>query len=118
MEELKAKEGEWVYILSNPSMPNLFKIGRTNSIKTRMADLSCPSGIPTAFKLVYSAKVSNATLEEKRVHADLKDVRIAKNREFFRSNSRINITRRVREVLGDVIEEKIDTRIKKKVLGG
>ncbi len=118
MEKLESKDGEFIYILSNPSMPNLFKIGRTNSIKTRMADLSCPSSVPTPFKLVYSARVEDSTLEEKRVHADLSEVRVSKKREFFRSNSRVNITRRVREVLGGVIEEKIDTRIKKKVLGG
>lgn len=73
----------WVYILSNVSMPGMFKIGyTTRDPKGRVAELST-TGVPTPFILEYYAKVGNAKATEIAVHSKLSKYRVATNREFF-----------------------------------
>lgn len=44
----------YVYILSNPSMPGLLKIGMTRFDPTRrVQELSSATGVPTQFQLIY-----------------------------------------------------------------
>jgi len=72
-----------VYILSNPSMPDLVKIGKTNDLSLRMAQLY-KTGVPEKFKCVYAKKVDNYNEVEKHLHKGLLDKRVNPNREFFR----------------------------------
>jgi len=72
-----------IYILSNPSMPGLVKIGRTHrEVSTRMNELNS-TGVPTPFKLVYSCWSSNCIDLETHIHAQIAGSRM-KGREFFR----------------------------------
>ena len=75
-----------IYVLTNPSMPGLVKIGKTTrSIQARVKQLNEPTGIPTPFVVesVYESK----TLEkdEKKIHEALSEVRL-EGREFFRTS--------------------------------
>lgn len=80
--EVVGKEGI-VYILSNPAMPGLVKIGKTINLDDRMKSLFS-TGIPLPFRCVYAKKVSNYNDVERKLHKGLKARRENPNREFFR----------------------------------
>jgi hypothetical protein len=73
-----------VYILINPAMPGIIKIGRTNQgdVKSRMSQLYS-TGVPLPFECVYAAKVSNYEKVEKALHIAFGPDRLNPNREFF-----------------------------------
>jgi hypothetical protein len=74
-----------VYVLSNPAMPNLVKIGRTygEDANSRIAQLYT-TGVPVPFKLEFACKVSNADEVEQALHIAFAPNRINPRREFFR----------------------------------
>jgi len=75
---------EIVYILTNPSMPDLIKIGRTKDLDDRVSSLSGHTGIPVPFEVFYACEVAENTDIEKRLHFAFGDHRINPKREFFR----------------------------------
>jgi len=72
-----------IYILSNPAMPGLVKIGKTSNLKERMRSLYS-SGVPVPFHCVYAKKVDSYSEVEKKLHSGLRSHRENTNREFFR----------------------------------
>ena len=59
---------QYVYILSNPSLPSLHKIGYTaNSIEERMEQLYS-TGVPTKFELEFCIEVVNGLGTEQHFH--------------------------------------------------
>lgn len=88
----------YVYVLSNPSMPGLTKIGRTNRHPaTRASELTAATGVPTAFKLEGYVRSADAAMTEVAVHRQMDGKRINARREFFRVevNEALAIARRV-----------------------
>ncbi len=87
------KEINYVYLLSNSSIPDWVKIGRTNDLERRLKELYNTS-IPTPFKLEDSIKTENmnkAMVVEKSIHTLIDNLNPmlrketeAKNREFFK----------------------------------
>nr|WP_319573143.1 GIY-YIG nuclease family protein [uncultured Draconibacterium sp.] len=74
----------YVYILTNSSMPDLIKIGKTaRDSRTRAKELSTTS-IPTPFKVAFEIFSSDYENIERKAHASLEDFRVNQNREFFR----------------------------------
>ena len=77
----------YVYCMINKYMPNLCKIGFVNTEnKTshrRAKELSSNTSCPIIFQVVYDIKVKNPQKYEKRIHKNLKHVRINPRREFF-----------------------------------
>ncbi len=73
-----------VYILSNPSMPGLLKVGYTTGSATRRAEeLSRVTSIPTGFKVEWTLPVyGDPRAVEQSAHAHLAKSRHGK--EFFR----------------------------------
>lgn len=74
----------YVYILSNPSMPGLLKIGR--SIKggsSRGASLY-KTGVAAPFSLVFEVYSIYHEILEQEVHKALSWARVESGREFFR----------------------------------
>lgn len=75
-----------VYVLTNPSMPGLVKIGMTtrDNLDTRMRELY-GTGVPVPFECAYACKVktSDCTKIEKALHTAFAPNRINANREFF-----------------------------------
>jgi len=75
-----------VYLLTNPSMPGLVKIGMTTreSIDQRMKELY-GTGVPVPFDCKYACKVSTSDCAkiEKALHTAFEPNRINANREFF-----------------------------------
>jgi hypothetical protein len=73
-----------IYVLSNPSIPGLLKIGYTRKeIGIRIKDLSKATGVPTPFKLEYVFRCYNGLQLESDIHKHLKDFRPNNYREFF-----------------------------------
>ncbi len=75
---------EIVYVLSNPAMPGIVKIGRTASddAKARIAQLYS-TGVPVPFQLEYACKVWNGTQVERALHIAFGPNRVNPKREFF-----------------------------------
>jgi hypothetical protein len=77
---------EIVYLLTNPTMPDLVKIGRTNDLESRLRSLSTHSGIPVPFECFYACEVRDSVEVERALHEAFGDHRINPKREFFRLN--------------------------------
>lgn len=73
----------FVYVLRNPGMPGLLKIGSsTRSPIERAAELFT-TGVPYQFEIVCAIYSENCRESESNVHEILHDYRCASNREFF-----------------------------------
>ncbi len=73
-----------VYVLSNPAMKGIVKIGRTsdNDVNRRMAHLY-GTGVPLPFKLEFACKVPNSLEVERALHVAFAPHRVHPSREFF-----------------------------------
>ena len=75
-----------VYVLTNPAMPNMVKIGKTTrDVELRLADLYS-TGVPLPFECEYAAKVNNVDKTEKAFHTAFEPSRVNPRREFFNIN--------------------------------
>lgn len=76
----------YVYVLTNPSYKdNIIKIGYTNDLKRRLADLD-KTGVPTPFEPYMTVETAKYKELEKVIHRELDkltEFRTRKNREFF-----------------------------------
>lgn len=77
----------YVYVMINPSLPDVVKIGKTTREPSERAkELSSATGVPTPFILVYSKPFADCHFAEKVIHGyfEKKGARVNGNREFFR----------------------------------
>jgi hypothetical protein len=74
-----------VYVLTNPAMPGLVKIGKTYSedVGSRMAQLYT-TGLPFPFDVRFACKVPNADEVERAFHVAFGPYRVNPKREFFK----------------------------------
>ena len=96
-------ENGFVYVMVNPSIPDLVKIGMTTKDPNERAkELSSATGVPTPFILVYYKPFKNCYLTEQKIHQFLesKGYRVKSNREFFSmpTNLAINVVQRYYEL--------------------
>lgn len=81
------KEQGIVYVLANPCMPGLVKIGMTerSNIEARLKELYT-TGVPLPFECKFACKVkkSECAKIEKALHTAFAPQRVNANREFFR----------------------------------
>jgi hypothetical protein len=72
-----------VYILTNPAMPGLVKIGQTTKeIDERLRELY-KTGVPLPFECLYACEVDDCELVETSLHKAFYPNRINPQREFF-----------------------------------
>lgn len=77
-------EKQYVYILSNPSIPGQYKVGYTTGDPYKRANqLSISTSVPTAFQVEWFFPCNNAEGLEYEIHKKLDSDRVANNREFF-----------------------------------
>lgn len=77
---------QWVYVLVNPSLPGICKIGyTTTSVAQRVAELTAQTASISPWYSVYSYRCPDGKLLEKEVHQYLEDrgVRVNHKREGF-----------------------------------
>ena len=76
-----------VYILTNPAMPGMVKIGKTTrDVSFRLADLYS-TGVPLPFECEYAALVKDVDETEKAFHIAFHPNRVNPRREFFNIKS-------------------------------
>jgi T5orf172 domain len=73
-----------VYVLSNPAMPGLVKIGKTynDNAELRLAQLYT-TGVPFPFQVEFACRVENCDEVERALHTAFAPNRINPRREFF-----------------------------------
>ena len=98
-----------VYILSNPAMPGIYKIGITsrNDIKHRLKELYTTS-VPVPFECEYACRVDDCKKVESALHYAFDPERINSQREFFKTDPE-----RVIAILKLLEKEDITASIKK-----
>jgi T5orf172 domain len=73
-----------IYILINPSLKGLVKIGKTDrSPEERAGELSS-TGLPTPFFVAYEHRVGDYHAAERAIHEQLEPHRFSKDREVFK----------------------------------
>lgn len=83
-EEYSNTWGEYVYVLSNPSMPGIVKIGfTTTSPEQRIKEINSATGVIEPWTLEWYVECTEAHDLEKKTHKYLEEFRIRKNREGF-----------------------------------
>jgi len=77
-------ENQIVYVLTNPAMPNMVKIGKTtqSDVEQRMSQLYS-TGVPLPFECVYAVEVEDCSEVEKALHIAFNPSRVNPKREFF-----------------------------------
>lgn len=84
MKENQGNKIGFVYILTNPAMPNLIKIGCSQkNPHIRKTELNS-TGVPAPFEVAYFVIVPDFLAAEKLIHERLRDYRFSNNREFFK----------------------------------
>ena len=78
----------FIYVLSNPSMPGLLKVGRTDRQPEERARELGTTGVPQPFKIEYSISVADTVIAETEIHRllDLRGLRAHERREFFNAD--------------------------------
>lgn len=78
-------ENQIVYVLTNPAMPGLVKIGKTTQLEVedRIKQLY-GTGVPVPFDCAFACQVKDASEVEKALHFAFGNSRINPNREFFK----------------------------------
>ena len=72
-----------VYLLTNPAMPGMVKIGKTGrEVEARLNDLYT-TGVPLPFECAYAARVADMDKVEKAFHNAFGPYRVNPRREFF-----------------------------------
>ena len=96
----------WVYVLTNPAMPGLVKIGlTTRNPSARAAELTAATGVPAPFVIAWCRAVSDCAFVESAVHRLLDDRRVSGKREFFRCD-----VKTARQVIGAAAGVKLGRR--------
>lgn len=75
----------FIYIFSNDSMPDIYKVGFTmKSPVARANELSNSTSCPAPFDVVCYAEVQNPANVEAALHEQFQGFRVNERREFFR----------------------------------
>jgi hypothetical protein len=103
----------YIYVLINPSMENLVKIGKsTRDPQDRAKELSSTTGVPTPFVVVYDYYFESCTKAEQYVHTYLenKGYRVSKSREFFEITVKdaVDAVMKARNHFGEFIPKEIN----------
>ena len=86
-EQKDKKMAGIVYVLTNEAMPDLVKIGHTNStdvkdLRQRVRNLYT-TGVPLPFDIYHAVRAEDPKKAEDLLHEAFRDYRINPNREFF-----------------------------------
>ena len=73
-----------VYVLINPAMPGLVKIGKTSrgSVDARLSELYS-TGVPVPFECAFAGRIEDESKVEKAFHRAFGPYRLNPKREFF-----------------------------------
>ena len=97
----------FIYVLSNPELSGLLKIGKTSKDPKNKSDDLYSTGLPAPFKLEYMAFCDDMDALELRVHEKLARHRPNLDREFFKISglSAVNTIRNESKQFGELLFE-------------
>lgn len=72
-----------VYVLTNPAMPGMVKIGKTSRAMDARLNELYSTGVPLPFECAYAARVSDEGTVERAFHLAFGPYRVNPKREFF-----------------------------------
>ena len=72
-----------VYVLTNPAMPGLVKIGQTTNVITNRLNELNTTGVPFPFDCLFAVEVDDCKLVENSLHKAFYPYRVNPKREFF-----------------------------------
>lgn len=78
------KRKGYIYVISNQSLPLLFKIGFTKNVGRRISELNSSTSIPGEFDVELLFSSENPSFDERIIHEKLAKYRYNSNREFFK----------------------------------
>lgn len=93
----------YVYVLTNPAMPGLVKIGRTTACVNGRAAQLYQTGVPQPFEVAFSILSPDCEEMELRAHERFANERLNASREFFKVD-----VRRVTEQLEDDLRFQVE----------
>ena len=93
----------FIYIMSNPSLSGLLKIGQTGKDPLIRRKSLNTTGVPDDFVIEYQALIEDYRRQEKLIHQKLNKVRHSNKKEFF-STSVLEAINTIREQCGDKIK--------------
>ena len=91
----------FTYVLSNPAMPGMVKVGWTDALAEDRAKKLRTTGVPLPFTVEFGAATSFPKQTETAAHAMLAEHQVSGDREFFRVPTHLAIEA-VRDALLDV----------------
>jgi hypothetical protein len=77
----------YVYILINPSMPGLVKIGKTTRTPQQRCEELWHTGVPTPFEVFAAVFSPDCHRLERDMHMAFRSARISASREFFQMSA-------------------------------
>lgn len=79
-----SENNQIVYVLVNPAMPGMVKLGKTTQtdVEARMSQLYS-TGVPLPFECVYAVEVEDCSKVETALHIAFGPARVNPKREFF-----------------------------------
>lgn len=96
---MRAVEAGWVYVIANPAMPNVCKIGMTTRTPEERAQELHDTGSPAPYHVVAKWPVADVRAAEQVAQAALARFRVSDAREWFNVPARAAVAR-VEAVLG------------------
>ena len=79
-----SQEPGWLYILSNPAMPGLCKVGMTTRTPEERAAELYDTGTPAPYEVAAAWPVDDVRAAERDAHDRLARYRVSDAREWFR----------------------------------
>jgi hypothetical protein len=99
--KLTAHTVGFTYVLSNPAMPGMVKVGWTDALAEDRSKKLRTTGVPLPFTVEFGAATSFPKQTETAAHAMLAEHQVSGDREFFRVPTQLAIEA-VRDTLLDV----------------
>lgn len=94
----------FIYVLSNPSMPDMVKIGKTTRHPEQRAHELHTTGVPTPFHAEFWQSVPDCDEAERLIHERLEGFRVSSGREFFKVPAGIAVAQ-INEIAYDQIRD-------------
>ena len=96
---MRTVEAGWVYVIANPAMPGLCKIGMTTRSPEERAQELHDTGSPVPYRVAAKWPVADVRAAEQAAQAALARFRVSDAREWFNLPARAAVAR-VEAVLG------------------
>lgn len=80
---MRQPEEGWLYVIENPSIPGMVKVGMTTRTPEERAAELHATGTPTPFVVAHAWQVDDVTEAERAAHAALRRFRVSSDREWF-----------------------------------